>query len=105
MRKTAVRKFLLGSSVSILVGCVSGPPPIREYTLARAAVSAAREVEAARHSPGFFHQAEELYRKAEKAYFDRDYKLAIQLFERARVSAEKAENSARLLRAKSGEVF
>lgn len=88
-----------------LVGCVTSPPPIDEYALARAALEAARNVEAARHSPGFYHQAEESYRKAKLLYEEREYTDAKAMFLRARIAAEKAENSARLIRMKSGEVL
>lgn len=91
--------------VFCLVGCVTSPPPIDEYTLARAALEAARLVEAARHSPGYYHQAEEAYRKARLLYEEREYEQAREQFIRARVAAERAENSARLIRMKSGEVL
>lgn len=88
-----------------LVGCVTSPPPIDDFALARAALEAARGVEAARHSPGFYHQAEEAYRKAKLLYEEREYDDARSMFIRARLAAEKAENSARLIRMKSGEVL
>lgn len=88
-----------------LVGCVTSPPPIDDYALARAALEAARSVEAARHSPGYYHQAEEAYRKAKLLYEEREYEDARNMFVRARIAAEKAENSARLIRMKSGEVL
>lgn len=68
-------------------------------------MDAARTVQAARHSPGFWHQAEEAYRKAKILYAERDYEGAKAEFYRARVAAEKAENSARLIRQKSGDVL
>lgn len=89
----------------LVSGCVTVPPPDEDYNLARAAIEAARNVEAARHSPGFFHQAEESYRKAKIYYEDRDYVSASKEFNKARKSAEKAENSARLIRMKNGEVI
>lgn len=68
-------------------------------------MDAARSVQAARHSPGFWHQAEEFYRKAKILYAEREYDLAKAEFVRARLAAEKAENSARLIRQKSGDVL
>lgn len=91
--------------LGFLSACVIAPQPIEDYTLARVAVDAARSVEGARHSPGYFHQAEESYRKALQYFEDREYEKAKIEFRRARAAAERAENSARLIRARSGEVF
>lgn len=88
-----------------LNGCVSAPDPIKEYTLARAAIDAARTVEAARYSSGNWHQAEESYRRGRIFYQDHDFAEAKKEFDRARVAAERAENSARLIRQKNGEVL
>lgn len=99
-------KFLWGVLFSlVLVGCVTSPPPVEEYTLARAALEAARSVEAARHSPGYYHQAEEAYRKGRLLYEEREFDRALEQFAKARTAAERAENSARLIRMKSGEVL
>ena len=46
--------------------CASAPP-VHEYTIARAALEAARDVEAARYASGYWHKAEEFYRKGGKA--------------------------------------
>ena len=88
-----------------VVGCVTVPPPNEEYTLAKAAIDAAKAVQAARYSSGFWHQAEEFYRQAKILYNEREYAEAKYLFLSAKSSAEKAENSARLLRQKSGDVL
>lgn len=88
-----------------LAGCVTTPPPIEDYTLARAALEAARAVEAARFSAGNLQQAEELYRKGQILYEEREYVAAREQFLKARLAAEKAENSTRLLRQKTGEVL
>lgn len=88
-----------------LSGCVTAPPPIEEYTLARTALEAARQVEAARYSSGFFHQAEESYRRATILYSEREYLEAQKEFVKAKLAAEKAENSARVIRFKNGEVL
>lgn len=81
------------------------PPPIEDYTIARAALESARAVEAVRFSPGFWHQAEESYRKARILYREREYKAAKVEFQNAKLAAEKAENSTRLIRMKNGEVL
>lgn len=98
--------FVIGlSCLFCLVGCVTAPAPIDEYVLARAAIDSARAVEAARHSPGYWSQADEAYRRAKILYSDRDYDEARAEFNRARQAAEKAENSARWVRQKNGEVL
>lgn len=98
--------MLLGSIVcSMILGCQTVPPPIEDYSLARAALEAARSVQAARHSSGYWHQAEEAYRRGRIYYQDRDYQKAKEQFVRARISAEKAENSARLIRQRTGDVL
>ena len=89
----------------MIVGCQSVPAPIEEYALARAAIDAARSVQAAHHSSGYWHQAEEAYRKGRLFYEDRDYGKAKEQFVRARIAAERAENSARLIRQKTGDVL
>lgn len=68
-------------------------------------MDAARAVQAARHSPGYWHQAEEAYRKGRIYFEDRDFAKAKIQFNRARVAAERAENSARLIRQRTGEVL
>jgi hypothetical protein len=100
-----VRAGLVLIASFLILSCVTVKPPLEEYAIARAAVEAAQNVQSARHSPGYWHQAEEAYRKGQLYYKDRDYKRARDEFIRARVAAEKAENSARLLRQKSGEVL
>lgn len=100
--------FLLFGIIFVLVlsgGCQSVPAPIEEYSLARTALDSARTVQAARHSPGYWHQAEESYRKARIYFNDHDWENAKIEFVKARQAAEKAENSARLIRQKTGEVL
>lgn len=93
--------FLLATALS----CQTTPAPLEDYALARAAIDAAKAVQAARHSPGYWHQAEEAYRRARIFYAERDWASARDEFVRARVAAEKAENSARLIRQKTGDVL
>lgn len=88
-----------------LSSCASVPAPRLEYVLAREAYDAARIVEAARHSPGHFHQGEEKYRRAQQAFDKEKFSEARKLFQSARQDFERAENSARLIRFKSGEVL
>ncbi len=89
----------------LTLSCQSAPKPVEEYTLARAAIDAARAVQAPRHSPGYWHQADEAYRQGRLLYKDRDYAKAREAFVKARLAAEKAENSARLIRQKTGDVL
>ena len=97
--------FVFFITVISITGCATGSPPIEEYTLARSALDSARAVDSARHSSGYYHQAEELFRKAKLLYEEREFDEARQYFINARVSAERAENSARLIRFKNGEVL
>ena len=100
-----MRRVTFAFALLLAAGCVTSPPPVDEYNLARAALEAARVVEAARHSPGYYHQAEEAYRKAKLLFEEREFGQCRDEFIRARVAAEKAENSARYIRMKSGEVL
>ncbi len=95
---------LLGLGLGIL-GCQTGPVPLDEYTIARAALDAARDVQAPRLSPGFWHQAEEAYRKGRLLYKDSRWDEARIEFIKARHAAEKAENSARLNRQRTGDIL
>ena len=89
----------------VFIGCVTSPPPIEDYTLAKTALDAAKAVDAARYSAGFMHKAELAYKKAQQHYTDREYEQATLEFRKAREAAEKAENSARFIRFKNGEVL
>lgn len=88
-----------------MIGCQTIEPPIEEWVLARAAFDAARSVQAAKYSAGFWHQAEESYKKARVLYKEENFDEAKEEFIEARRAAEKAENTARLKRARSGEVL
>ncbi len=100
---TSWTQLLLWLVVLFAVGCQTGPIPQEEYVLARVALEAAREVQAPRHSPGYWHQAEEAYRKARLFYRDQRWDEARKEFIRARNAAEKAENAARLTRQRTGD--
>ena len=95
----------LALQVLFLTRCVTVPAPMEEYALARAAIEAAKAVESSRYSPGNWHQADESYRRAQALFVEREFEDAKQEFIRARVAAERAENSARLIRLKNGEVL
>ncbi len=97
--------FFVVAFVLSLSGCITAPRPIEEYALARSAIEAAKAVESARHSPGYWSQAEEAFRRARNLYREREFDAAKVEFIKARVAAEKAENSARLIRQKNGEVL
>jgi hypothetical protein len=88
-----------------LVACVTGPAPKEDYALAKAALDAARAAEAQRLSSGYWNQAEDSFRKAKILYNEREYEEAKTEFIKARMAAEKAENSARLIKFKNGEVL
>lgn len=83
-------------------GC-AGHPPLEEYSIARAALFAAKEVEAQRYAPGFWYKAEEHYRLGQSAYKNNDFKTAKVNFDQAKEFAEKAENATRLKKFQSGE--
>jgi hypothetical protein len=85
-----------------LLGCQIDPPQ-EEYSLARAAIEAAREADAAKYSPGYWHKAQTIYQQAENYYQDRNNEMAKTYFVRARIYAERAENAAQLARAKGDE--
>lgn len=99
------RFVLITAGLFFLAGCVTAKPPIEDYTLADAAIKAAKSVQSVRYSPGYWHQAEELFRQARILYREREYDQARELFIQARGAAEKAENSARLLRQKNGDIL
>ena len=88
-----------------LSGCAHVEPPLLDYTLAETAIKAAQAVQAVRYSPGHWHEAEETYRQARILYNEREYEQAKELFNKARLAAEKAENSSRLIRLRNGEVL
>lgn len=87
------------------LGCATTPAPSEDYALAKASLDAARIVEAARHAPTYWGQAEEAYLKAVSDFEQRDFSSAKEGFQKARSLAEKAETAARILRMKNGEVL
>ena len=94
-----------GLFVFLLFSCQTAPAPVEEYSLARAAIEAAQVAQAPRHSAGYWSQAELAYRQGQSYYRDGEYSKAKSEFLKAKTLAEKAENSARLIRQKTGEVL
>lgn len=103
MRKRALSSLLLWTGCFFFFGCISDPPNL-DYTYARSALAAARQADAPQHAPGYWNKAEEAYKRAVKLYDDRQPDRAKRLFRQARKYGERAENIARLKRAK-GEIF
>jgi hypothetical protein len=89
----------------LISGCAHEPPPLEEYTFARSAIEAARAIDSAKYSPGYYAKADDAYRKGQQVFEDRDYGDARVEFLKVKEFAEKAENSARLIRFKNGEVL
>ena len=83
----------------------AGPRPVEDLVIAKAALDAAQEAGATSMAPGFWHQAEESYRKGLKSMQGNYNYEARTHFQKAKVFAEKAENSTRLKRFKSGEGY
>lgn len=90
--------------MTLLTACTT-TPPIEDYSIARTALEAARDIDSARYAPAYWHRAEEAYRKGEQQFKNQDYKGAQEQFLEAKTFAEKAENAARLQRFKSGDVL
>lgn len=105
IKRATLRLFLIFGVALFLFQCQSFPRPMEEYALARAAIDAAKLVEAPRYSPGFWNQAEESYRRARLFFREQDWENAKIYFVRARLAAEKAESSSRITRMKSGEIL
>jgi len=105
MSKKRLNQVFIFTFLLVLWSCVTVPPPNEEYTLAKIALDSARAVQSARYSPGYWHQAEEFFRRAKILYSEREFEEARNFFVNARLAAEKAENSARLLRQKNGDVL
>jgi len=87
-----------------IAGCAA-PPPFEEYTLSRTALYSARDVEAGRYASGYWHRAEENYRRGQKQFKDNDFARARESFLSSLEFSEKAENATRLRKFQSGEGF
>jgi hypothetical protein len=100
-----IRIYFLILMMLVLQSCVTSPAPNDEYVYAKLAIDSAKSVQAVKYSPGYWHQAEEFYRQAKILYAEREYADAKDLFIKSKQSAEKAENSTRLLRQKNGDIL
>ncbi len=96
------RNLALAVILAALAGC-AGRPPREDYTLANAALAAARAAQAPRFAPGLFTSAEEAYRKGQRAYDEGHFAAAETAFEKAIHFAEQAENYTVLKKAETGE--
>lgn len=107
LRKKVLIKMALCWAIFLLFtglfsGCVS-KIPVEEYTIARSAMDSARQCAAPRYASGVWFQAEQAYQKGEKLFQDREYDQSHIYFLRAKILAEKAENTARYERAQNGD--
>lgn len=100
-----MRKIVAPILFLSLSNCVVAPPPYEEYTLARAAVRAAQDVDAARFSVGYWNKADENFRLGQKSWKDAEFDRAKLYFKRATDFAERAENATRLKKFQSGDTF
>lgn len=90
-------------SSAALVACVAAPPPYEEYTLARTAIVAAKDVDSAKNAPGLWIRAEESYRMAQREFNENDFAQARRHFKSAIRFSEKAENATKLRKFQSGD--
>lgn len=97
------RRYLWAVFTCVVVAGCAAPPPFEEYTISRTALSAARDVEAGRYASGYWHRAEELYRRGQKQFKDNDYARAKESFQGSLEYSERAENATRLRKFQSGE--
>lgn len=98
-----IKWLLFVGTIFFLSACATNTPPLEDYVLADTAIKAAKSVQAVRYASNVWHQAEEYYRQARILYKEREYVEAKELFILARKTAEKAENTARVIRQKNGE--
>ena len=77
-----------------LISC-AGKPPFLEYTIAQAALKAARKVNAEKNTGPYWEKAISYYNKGGKKYRERDYISAERFFNESIKWAEKAENLSR----------
>ncbi|MGE0314918.1 MAG: DUF4398 domain-containing protein [Lautropia sp.] len=82
-----------------LAACASAPNPTSEMATARAAVDSAQRADAGGAAPAEMAEARRLLTVAEKAQSAEDYVDARRAAEKARATAELAEEKARLAKA------
>lgn len=80
-------------------------PPNDDYAMASIAIEAAKASGAPKVAVGYWNRALTAFKEGEDLYEQRSFGAAQAAFVRARQNAERAENSARLQRLRSGEVF
>lgn len=90
---------------TLFTGCVAGPLPYEEYTLARSAVRAAQEVDSAQFATGLWNRADDSFRRGEQAWNDNDGEKARKYFVQAQHFAESAENATRLRKFQTGDAL
>ena len=93
---------MFGLLTTTVLSCSTLKPHL-PMVLAREALQSAKEVDAPRYAPGFYFKAEEAFRTGSNLYNEKAYGSCIEKFNLAKEYAEKAENSARIQRQKSGE--
>ncbi|MCB0355674.1 MAG: DUF4398 domain-containing protein [Bdellovibrionales bacterium] len=103
--KWADIKKLSAFFILVLLSACAGPKPAEELVLAKVALEAAKEVGAASAASGYWYRAEENYRKGQEALKSNYNYDAREFFIQAKNYAEKAENSTRLKKFKSGESY
>jgi hypothetical protein len=89
----------------LITGCVVGPPPYEDYSLARVARQAARDAESAQYSMNNWSRADDTYQKGQKAWNDGDFDVARKYFKQSIEYSERAENISRLKKFKTGGGF
>jgi Domain of unknown function (DUF4398) len=87
----------------LLVSCVTSQPNKMPGLLAKEAIEAAKTSGAPKLAPGLLFEAEQAYSRAVQHYVEREFDESTTEFHRARNLAEKAENTSRWARFKSGE--
>jgi len=81
----------------------AGPKPIKEFALSKIALEHAKKAGAESYASGWYYKADTTFSNAEKAYKLNDNLVAKELFIKARKYAERAENSSRVQKFKSGD--
>lgn len=91
--------------IFVMLCSCAGPKPLEDMVLAKVALDTAKEVGAPSAASGYWYKAEENYRKGLEALEGNYNYDAKEFFIEAKIYAEKAENSTRLKKFKSGESF
>jgi len=86
-----------------MLSACAGPKPIKEYALSKSALSRAKIAGAESLSNGWYYKADTTFDQAVKAYDENDNLVARDLFIRSRRYSERAENSSRVQKFKSGD--